>query len=70
MLNYIIENNVELNEIETIHFDKETKQICIGFEYNKKLCAINIDLLQFLDLTRLDLRDQAKEILINDIKTL
>jgi hypothetical protein len=70
MLNYILENNVELNDIETIHFDKEAKQICLGYQYNNKTCFINIDLLQFLELTKLGLRMEAKDILINDIKTL
>ena len=70
MLNYIIENNVELNDIETIHFDKEVKQICLSYQYNNKTCFINIDLMQFLDLCRSDLKQQAKDILINDINNL
>lgn len=70
MYNYKEEKTVQLNVIETIHFDKHENNINIGYQINFETHWITIDLNAYLELTKKNLRNKAKKILIKKINNL
>jgi hypothetical protein len=70
MYNYKEEKIVQLNVIETIHFDEHENNINIGYQINFETHWIAIDLNAYLELTKKNLRNEAKEILIKKINNL
>jgi len=70
MYNYKEEKITQINEIDTIHFDKHENIISIGYQINFETYWIAIDLNAYLELTKKNLRNEAKEILIKKINNL
>ena len=70
MYNYKEEKITQINEIETIHFDEHENIISIGYQINFETYWIAIDLNAYLELTKKNLRNEAKEILIKKINNL
>ena len=59
--------HIELNEIDTIHFDRTENKIIIGFKLKRQTFNIDINLNEYLDLSKNNLRNEAKKILIQNI---